>query len=467
MNMIAALALLLVQDQEPTHRIHLRNGNVLDGVLIRTDGKKALITFRLAVGAVHVRYADVSRMPERAPDKCCEGVPAGHYRVHSIRPRTKGEKAVLTPVEEKKDEPKTDEKKDTTTQPKTDTTKTDTTKTDTTKTDTTKKSDTVPVEPTNPPTTPADVRRRIDEHLKKIRSATPEERDRMSLELAQMGSGALEYLADLVDRVEDALVPALLTALHGQKDPRAVAILFDKTRSKSAAIRVAVLQTLMSAVDKDAASRFRGFLQDPDPNVRATAINVLQKLEDEDSIELIARLAGDPEPNVGRTASSAVATMAPRFEKVDEVVAILKDLLPRSKGRSLAQVIEAIGKMGRKEAADSIIEFIGHPEKEVRASVARACSLLRAEETAEALIGRLSEETEQWVKVQICEALGAMKSKKAIESLIDLMERDEDKEVDEAARRNLEVITGKEGFGQDHEKWREWWDKVKERNEGN
>ncbi len=462
--MIATMALaFLLQQQEPTHRVHLRNGNTLDGILLHSDGKRALIAFRLAIGVISIRYADVARMPERVKEKCCEGLPAGEFRVHPIRTKTKGEKAILTEIDRPREDKKKDAERDTTLPPKDKTTKTDSEKT--TKTDPVDPNG--PIEPTTPPSTSAEVRRRIDEHLRKIRSAPTEERDRLALELPTLGVGALEYLADLVDRVDDVSAAAVLSALHGKKDPRAAAILFDKMKSKHPPIRVAVLQVLLSVAEKESTPRFREFLKDADSNARATAITALQKLEDEDSVETIARMTADPDPNVGKTATAAIAMLAPRFQKVDDVVGILKDLLPKAKGKSRAEVVDAIGKMGRKDAADAVLEYLNDPDSDVRASVARACGTLRAEESVDALIVRLSEETVQWVKVQICNAFDTLQSKRAIEALIDLMERDENQDVDEAAARALQHITGKESFGHDHAQWREWWEKVKERRSDN
>ncbi|MBI2901054.1 MAG: HEAT repeat domain-containing protein [Planctomycetes bacterium] len=476
---IVLLASLCQQqpDLENNYRVHLRNGNIVDGIRVSQDDRRGIVTLRTTLGLLIIRYADVARATDKSADRCCAGT-KGAYRFHELRVRTKGEKAALTKVDEPKKETTTS--KDTSTEPRKD----DTTKrteeptkrtdepakrtedpTKTGRVDPVARKDGVPpIEPSDPPTTSPEVRRRIHEHLAKIKAAPPEERDALVSELLKLGEGAAEYLADLVDRVDDASAQAVFTALQGQKDPHVLSILFDKMASQSPQIRVAVLQTLMSVVEKEHAPRIRKFLDDPDANVRASTLAVLRKLDDEDSLDAIARRTADPDLNVGRTAASFVMAMAKRLERVDEVIEILKIELQRAKGKSRGPVIDALGRSERKEAADIFIEYIDDPESDVRAIVAQACGALRAEEQVDPLVRRLGEETVQWVKTSICRAFQEINSKKAVDPLIDLMERDDNYDVDEAAMSALKAVTGqKEGFGHDHQKWRDWWEDIKRR----
>ncbi len=448
--LIAFVCLLAqVEEFEPTHRVHLRNRNLVDGILVRTDGRRELATLRLGLGLIQIRYSDIARMSDTCRDKCCLGLPSGGFRIHGIRPRTKGEKAILTRVEEPR-------KSETEEAPpvRTEETKRPVEKIE--KIEESRTENTAGLASTSPA-----IRARVDGQLKKIRAAPPDEKDALIGDLTKLGPGCTEYLADLIDRVDEESSGWLSTALQGQKDERAISILLEKLKSRTPRVRWLSVETLSHMLEPDSAHRLRGALKDPDPQVRISVVSALEMLLDEGALPVIARMAADPDAMVGKRAGIAVRELATHFEKVDESVALLKEILPSAPARSRAGVIEALARLGRKDAADAILAHAADADPSVRAAVAQACGELEAEESVATLIERLGAETELWIQVQICDAFGKMRSQDAIEPLIALMEGTENTDLDETIARALAHITGQEGFGHDDERWREWWDKQK------
>jgi len=419
----------------PTHRIHLLNGNSIDGVLLRLDSRRALAFLRLPIGEMAVRFSEISRMSVAAAEKCCLGLPGGDYRIHGIRPRTKGEKAVQTVVEKEPREKEPEEQIPRIVETP------------------------VVIEPSRLPTTDSDVRRRVDEYLKKIRAATESEREGLIPGLLDLGPGAAEYLADLIDRTDEETALWIVTALQGRNDPRSVGILTDKLKSKVAWVRWASIQALSMMIEPESVALLRPSLQDPDPAVRMAAISAVEKLLDEESLEPIARLTADPDPGVGRRAGVALGILAKKYERIPDAVEMLTNFLPDVSGKTRAEVIEALWKLGDPESAATIVPYVSDSEPAVRISAVRGCGELKSKEAIAGLAERLREEPDRWVKVQICNAFDKIRSDEAIGPLIDLMEEDEDSEIDEAASRALQHITGQREFGQDHDQWREWWNK--------
>lgn len=491
LTLLLALLQAKAVEEEPTYRVHLRNGHAVDGTLLYTDKKTKSLAIRVGDGSVTVRIADMAVQTKECKEEfgclasppgekskscpnagdCCHGIPVGQPRHHGIRPRTKGAKAVQVPVDNKTDETKTDETKtDTTTGPtKTDTTRTDTTKTDPRKTgtvDTTKTvSDVEPVNPTNPPLTSPEIKKRVDEQLKRIKEARGDEKDRLAYDLPTLGDRADEYLADLIDRVDEELSGYVASGLQNRKDSRVVSILLDKMKSKAERIRLSVLNLLAGALEPEDAAALRPFLKDEVPNVRIAAISALEKLGDEESIEAIARMTGDSDASVGRAAGVSLEKMAKKFDRWEDVISVLKDVVGTVSGPARAEVIEALGRSNNKEVVDIVLEYLDDTESSVRANVAKVCGELKSADSVEPMIDLLAREEVKWVKTQICNAFDKIKDKRVIEPLIDLMEREDDDDLDEAAARALMHITGLKDKGHDHEAWREWYNKIKGRAE--
>lgn len=489
-SILLALVQAKTETEEPTYRVHLRNGHAVDGVLLYADKKAKGLVLRTSLGGnVTIRFAEMAvvskeckpeygcaETPPSAKSKtcpnagdCCHGIPVGQLRHHGIRPRTKGEKAVQTEV--KPEDTKTDTTKTDTTKPDTTTGPKDTTKTDTSRTgtvDTTKTtSDVEPINPSNPPLTSAEVKKRVDDQLRRIRDARGEEKDRLANEMPALGDRADEYLADLVDRVEEELSGYIVGSLQGRKDDRVVSILKDKMKSKADRIRLSVLNLLNGLIDDDDIASLRPYLRDVSPEVRIAALTAVEKHGDEDSLETIAAMTADSDPNVGRAAGVSLEKLAKKFDRIDDAIDILKDVVGQASGASRAEVIDALGKMNSKDVIETVLEYLDDGESSVRANVARVCGELKAVDSIEPLIDLLGREDVKWVKTQICNAFDKIKDKRTIEPLIDLMEREDDDDLDEAAARALQHITGLKDKGHDHDKWREWYEKIKGRSEDN
>jgi HEAT repeat protein len=103
--------------------------------------------------------------------------------------------------------------------------------------------------------------------------------------------------------------------------------------------------------------------------------------------------------------------------------------------------------------------FLEDPSKEVRASAVISLGELGVKEAIDAILDMLPREEERWVKIQIAHTLRRIGGRNIVPELIEML-LDEDGEVKLAVSRALLAITNR-SFGTDYDKWLRWYKRTK------
>jgi HEAT repeat protein len=111
------------------------------------------------------------------------------------------------------------------------------------------------------------------------------------------------------------------------------------------------------------------------------------------------------------------------------------------------------------DQVDMVIQNLNSENRDLRLISVWTLRKVKDPRALDALIKALSHE-DLHVREKVAEALGERKDTKAIEPLIAAL-KDKGETVSGIAAKSLQEITGKD-FGQDHDKWKEWWEKNKE-----
>ncbi len=223
--------------------------------------------------------------------------------------------------------------------------------------------------------------------LKPVLSAAAASSDSVSRALAARGLGALKdpsalelALPLLKDKDENVVVMAI-RAVTAIGDARGVQPLAALLRSASPTLLVETLKALVSLPrDKSLRAQIVSFVGHDQAAVRAAAVQALAHQDGEDFALVLSTLDPDPVFWVRAALASALA------ESGDEMsLGVLYALLKDEDARVLPAVLEAIRKARGKDAVDTLVRYLEHPDFAVRAAAAEGLAALKATGHTQAL----------------------------------------------------------------------------------
>jgi len=421
MNILASLVLcaaLAPQDSwKDTHRIHLRNGNALDGRLEKVGEKEILVRWTPGV-LLWIKTMDVVKIEEIT------------IRTINSEPR----KVPLHEAPPGKEAP-------------------------------------APADEGPPPRDPKRPQSDIDKFFTRILAADNMTSEILAKEVRGLGlEGAKAIIAEL-PLMDQPKTDLALVALDQMRDLPIDRELRGLLESKRSDIRAGICKILGNRGSGSLGS-IAGLLRDPAPKVRIAALMALGNSGDSSMLNAISDLALDPDPMVRSRAIRAAEEMSARIQGDTDLALRWLSQLTRGPAGSVAEIAGGIARLAERavegfptdDVRHRFAELLTDREPSTRAAAAFALSSVRpAEASAESIINALSGERDPRAAVSMCEALGKLKVHKSIETLIDRL-REDSKDVRPAAQRALEKIAGNAEFGGDYEKWNQWFEQNKGRN---
>lgn len=443
MEFLSLALILALQDpvyvETRFHRVHLRNGNFVDGDMVRRTDQEVVL--KLKFGEMSVRSDSVDR-------------------VELIKMRTIGE----TPKEIEKPAPKVLE---TESRP--------------------------PAEPTGktaappPGKTPVaaapvkapdkepekavrtvdtfeaggGVREKVDQILAQIKQAPRERKFDYMQSLLAAGPDAAPYLASILETLDPATLGYVSNALSRMQDPKAVPILRRLLASPAPGVRTACVTLIGKLGGTENARDLHPLLRDDDVVVRGTAVSVLQDFANKDSFDPVSLLISDPDKSVRMRAIAALTAIADKHGLKEELARALSDALERGRGEAKADILSAIDKAGARDLWILVVRYLTDDSPQVRAAAAIALGNFNVPDVAETILDRLSFEKEYWPRIQLAGAAQKMKLQKSIDILIEWL-KEPDKNIKTAAARSLREITG-QGFGLEYEPWAAWREQTRKK----
>jgi HEAT repeat protein len=388
------------------HRVHLRNGNFIDGQLVKDAPN--LVTLRLANGGeIAIRRDQIDR-------------------VEFVKIRSVNEPAIVQtnpagikdPVDGGKIIGKVPE--------------------------------------TN---TPEAIKKKVDMILFKFKQMQGEKEIPFK-EVAALGEDAVVYLASTVPlfdlKTQEAMGGALINISNMRSSPKVNAVLEGFLTHESPTVRALAVTVLVASGGEPAKGRYlRPVLGDADPRVRETAMNLLGTVEDLEWFDVVSKLVGDVTKTVRNQAMRVTRAISTKNGVVNDFLRILTDNLNNPNEGVRADSAAMIGALGKKESWSSLATSLDDPEAVVRASAAQAIMNLGATESADSILGAMSREQDRWTRIYLAGAAQKLKLVKAVEFLIPWLSDPQD-DIKKVAEGSLQVLTG-ENFGNDQAKWTAYW----------
>jgi HEAT repeat protein len=425
MNTIALLILWLApacqEGWRDTHRVHLRNGNFIDGRLEQVGDKEILF-----------RWSPTAVMRIKLMDIRGDGIEEIKIRTLHSEPKKVPIRETPPPVKD------------------------------------------VPIPTDGVPTRegPAKPASDIDKLLTRLMSQPDMTYELLVKEVRALGNdGARAMIAELpaMDAQKSNLA---LVALDQMRDLPVEAEIRGLLEAKRADLRMAACNLLANRAATGSLRSIIAVLRDPAPQVRAAALMSLPAFNDVATLEPIANLAVDPDASVRARAFRSAEDLASRVSGDNDLAQRWLSLAGRGPSGALAEFAASFGRLAERagdgfpaqEVRTRLTEMLNERDAAARGAAAYSLSAFKpGDPSADAILAVFNSEGDPKVVVSMCDSLGRLKIHKCIEPLIEKL-KEESKEIKTAAQRALEKISGNTGLGSDYEKWKEWYDKNKGQN---
>lgn len=290
--------------------------------------------------------------------------------------------------------------------------------------------------------------------LQRLRVAKNDQKGKLVMDLASQPNVS-PYLAFLMPNLEDEACYHVRTAIMQAKDPSAVPFLLDALDSDRAFVQIHTLALLSVLGDSRVFPVIRRCLTQGLPAIKAAAMDALQQLGDVDSIPQIADLLDDPDDMVRVAAINAALDLGKKARRMEVVADQIRRALPVQAGRPARDLLGAAARSGSPELWRPVSEFLRHEDPALRRAAAEALCVLAARESSAVVAGRLRMEDDPRTLVTLSRALGILRDRDAVPALIDLL-RHSDENVVRGAAAALRAITG-EAFEAQYDRWFDWW----------
>ena len=399
------------------HRVHLRNGNVIDGQFLRFT--KSGVLMKLRFGEMEIRSDLVARTGE------------GKLFVEIVKIRSLGEQHEIKETPPRK--PEGVERRDPFTRP----------------------TPPRPPETEKPTVVSTDMRENVDKILRKMTAADEDSRVELIQELIGLGEEAAIYIAESLDRIPESIRSEAAEALSGIQSPKAMPTIVKLLGHKDAAIRTQALNVIGGMDDPGKANYIRPMLRDTDAIVRGAAILMLERMDDRASFTEIAALTIDSEKAVRTQALTTLYNMAKEHEEEAKLLRTLRSRTRQARGEARAEIVTAMGNLKILESWTDLVPFLRDSSPQVRQAAAVALTRTDAKEAGPDIVEQVEAERDPWARVYLCTAVQKYRLRAAIRPLIEWLTASE-KEVRQAAGQTLKLLTG-QSIPNEYEKWLDWW----------
>lgn len=293
--------------------------------------------------------------------------------------------------------------------------------------------------------------------LSRLRIAKPDQKDGLVDLLARL-DGAAAYEASLLPTVDEEAAFMLSSALMRSKDAETAPYLIRALESDKAYVKIYAVTLLSILRNKDHAAHLRPLLSEPVPAVKATVIEALQALNDADAIGGIAELVASEDDMVRNAAINASIELGRLHDRMPLVMEQIRFALNGSRGRAAKELLSAVGRGKMTELWTSVLPFLYDADPMLRRSAAVTLQSLAVPESVDAIVTRLEAEDDPKTLVELAKASSQLKSAAAVPGLIRLLGNGDDTVVQTSAAALVRLTRQKFGVNQD--KWTEWWNRL-------
>ncbi len=396
------------------HRVHLRNGNFIDGELVRQNTKE--IVLRLKSGEMGVRRDQIVKV-ELIKMKGIEDKPEEVARPKT--PPLSAEAALPAPP---------------------------------------------PAAPRKaaPPRRPAEgaykasaeLKAKVDPILEQLGAAAQDDVAAHIRSLVEMDGDAHAYLASQLEVASKTMLPLIGTVLGRTRSPAAAPYLARLLKHENPLVRLQAIVGLASNGEASDAEAVARALKDKDEAVRAAAVDTLSSIGEADAFDVIAPLSVDPDGQTRSRALTALATLSRKHDLREALVRTLSEALQEAAVDRVPDLIGALANTKDAQACPALAAHLGSDRPEIRAAAASGLGTIGHSDSADEIEARVGREEDSKVRIALAEAAPKVKARGAMAGLAAWLD-DESELVKKAAHNALRALSNTDR-GLEREKWEAW-----------
>lgn len=415
--LLVAAAPLAAQDSPWTevrfHRVHLRNGNFVDGTLVKQNAREVVL--RIQSGEISIKGDVIDRLEFvkiRSINEKPKLVEAPRAAPAGGRPSSvEGAPAVPPPPAAKASVLGADAQK----------------------------------------AGPA-----VLEILVKAKKLPAEERFEVAKQILPLGKNAAIFMAGSLEKFpEEDLAQLVSPLLIEMKSTDAAPLLVEKLGNPSPMARAFAAGILSKYGDPAALQHIHPLLADKDVAVRQSAVNAVLEIGSRDSVGPLGQLGLDADANIRSTALSGYIALAKKHDLYDDVGHTLGVLLDRAGSQARRDILVALSSARIKTTWETVSRHLADPDPLVRTAAVVALTAIEAPQSGDAIVAQIRAEQENTVRPSLADAAQKLRLGPAVPFLIDWLEID-NAQVKGSSMEALRTLTA-QNYGFEVQKWREWW----------
>jgi HEAT repeat protein len=290
--------------------------------------------------------------------------------------------------------------------------------------------------------------------LAELRKANPEAKLAVLENLVAVGGDTGPYLASLLDQLDSGTISVAAAVVVRSKDLRSVDLLLKHLENRNALVRTAAASALGGLGDERATPALVALLADKDPVVRTTAVSSLADIGGRKALAAILPICAEPDSETRIRAVEACFNMAARLGLQDDLLDGFTRVIDQAQPPARSDLLRALGRLGKPDSWRTISQYLGDDAVEVRSTAAGILAAVGPSDAALPVTRQLSRETDPKVRVQLAIAARKVGASDAVDGLIRCL-RDDDEQVRNEALASLSVLTGMK-LGPEPTAWENW-----------
>lgn len=292
----------------------------------------------------------------------------------------------------------------------------------------------------------------------RLRIAARDQKPGLVQDLAAQ-EGAAPYLASLLPTLDEDTGAFVGQTLVRMKDPDANSYLVAALDSDKPHVRIRAIDLLGELGSEAVFPQLRRCMEDEVAVVRVAAMGALSRLADPDALRMIVALMGDSNATLRKAAISHSLTLGSRTGQMETVHEGLRLALGDVRaGDAISDLVWAAGRTGSKPLWSAVAAHLFDADPKVRGAAVEALTALAAPASTETVVQQMRSEDDKGVRLRLALTATALKASDPVPVLIDWL-RSNDGDISDAAVKALQGIT-RQKFGRDYEKWDDWWQSV-------
>lgn len=382
------------------HRVHLRNGNVIDGRLLQKSDR--VVILRLLSGDISIRVDQIDHVEFIKMRSLIEAPPRVEVR------------------EQRSPQPGT----------------------------------TAPA-----PEVAARVVQRVEQILDEMRRAKDQDRFKIAQSFLDLGPEGARALTARLGAVGPDLWEAVVNILFQMNERSAIHELRSLLKHDTPEIRSKAVQLIARIGEPEFAEDVRPLLKDSNDQVRCSVLDLLRDLGGSSDIAGIADFCSSPWAPVRQKAIAAAVNLATKFDRKETLSLELLGTLDRVKTPIKVDLLQTLGKLECREIAHDLVRFLREESAEVRQAAVTALAEMGARDRGEDIVHQMSREEHPGTRMSFAVAAQRLQLRAAVPALIEWLETT-NSDVRGTAIAALRSITSQD-YGGDRARWAAWWEQNK------